>query len=331
MPSRPYVVYIVTPDMWEEAWIRLLLAELPISRYVPIDLWTPPARSRRRRSALALQSRLPGGVRPARRTLRRLLDPHDFSILIYNTWALNRAFVRELVDLFSRFDQVGVVSIDESCQDSPEIYDRVAFSIRIGFDADRFRDSGNLLVAPLGVPRHFVKPARTRDIGSRAYSWSFLGEVKNESRNNMVAALKAVRGSNFAHGIRTWGSDDSIRGSEYSDILADSVFAPSPSANVHSECYRTYEALECGAIPVADTEYYRETFGAPFPVCPPTWQGAAELLNSFLDDAESLERLHLECQAWWDSMKQTFPGKIERLAATSRAGRYQPATSPRNS
>lgn len=317
MPSRPYVAYTVTPDMWEEAWIRRLLAELPISRYVSVDFWTPPGRSRRRRSSLALQSHLPTVVRPARRTLRRLLDPHDFSILIYNTWALNRAFVRELVNLFSRFDHVGVVSIDESCQDSPEIYNGVSFSVRIGFNADRYRDSRNLMIAPLGVPRHFVKPGRLRDIGSRTYAWSFLGEVKNESRNNMVAALKAVRGNHFAHGISAWGSEDSIRGSAYSDILAESIFVPSPSANVHSECYRTYEALECGAIPVADTEYYRETFGAPFPVCPPTWQGAPDLLNSFLDDADSLKRLHRDCQAWWDSVKQTFPRKIKGLAAAS--------------
>jgi hypothetical protein len=32
----------------------------------------------------------------------------------------------------------------------------------------------------------------------------------------------------------------------------------------HPECYRTYEALEAGALPVVDSDYYRVVFGAPF-------------------------------------------------------------------
>jgi hypothetical protein len=123
-----------------------------------------------------------------------------------------------------------------------------------------------------------------------------------------------VRGERFVHSISTWNADDSIRGTGYSDVLADSVFVPSPAANVHEECYRTYEALECDAIPVVDTAYYRETFGAPFPVLQPGWADAAATVNALLEDTAALERLHEECRSWWQAAKRDYPRRIRALA-----------------
>ena len=40
--------------------------------------------------------------------------------------------------------------------------------------------------------------------------------------------------------------------------------APSPVGNSHPECYRTYEALQAGALPLVDTDYYWVVFRAPF-------------------------------------------------------------------
>jgi hypothetical protein len=90
-----YAVYRVTPDMWEEPWVRHLLGELPIARFSGLDYHTrPAAHPRRRRWALAAQSLLPGPLRPARRLLRRVVEPHDFSVFVYNTWALEHLGAR---------------------------------------------------------------------------------------------------------------------------------------------------------------------------------------------------------------------------------------------
>jgi hypothetical protein len=127
----------------------------------------------------------------------------------------------------------------------------------------------------------------------------------------MVDQLKRVNGDSFVHSISEWNSEDSLRGTGYSSTLADSVFVPSPPANVHRECYRTYEALECNAIPVVDSDYYREAFGAPFPIVRPDWEDAPETLNGLLDNAAALEDLHEKCRAWWDAVRQDFPRKIK--------------------
>jgi hypothetical protein len=311
-----YVVYRVTPDMWEWPWIRRLLGQVPISRYEGLDLRTKPvAHPRRHRLSRTLQRPLPGRLRSTRRLWRRRIDPHDFSIYVYNTWALDYEMVSELSSLLAGFNHVGLVSIDESTQDSSDFYDRVTFAVRIGFDTVKYERARNLIVAPLGVPKHFVRPDDLRDIKDRELSWSFLGEVKNPSRRNMIARMNEVSGKSFIHAISAWNADDSLRGAAYSGVLADSVFVPSPSANVHCECYRTYEALECGAIPVVDTEYYRKAFGAPLPIARPTWEGAADMLNGWLEDPESLERLQRDCEAWWEGVKTGYPKKVKALAA----------------
>ena len=129
----------------------------------------------------------------------------------------------------------------------------------------------------------------------------------------MVRQLEQVHGESFLHTTSAWNSDDGLRGGDYSGILTDTIFAPSPRANVHLECYRTYEALECGAIPVVDTDYYRAEFGAPLPVVQPTWEDAPAILNGFLDDRSALERLEEQCRHWWQNVKRAYPSKVRAL------------------
>jgi hypothetical protein len=313
-----YVVYTLTTNMWELPWVRHLLSALPVSRFEDVDLWSPPPDglldARVRRLRILLESLVPGPLRPTRRRLRGALEPHDSSIFVYNTWGLHPTVREELARLVSRFDDVGIVSVDEPTREPPETYARVAFGVRIGFAAEKYRGAQNLLVTPLGVPKTFVPAQASRNARERRFSWAFLGEVKNESRRNMVSGLQTVRGERFLHTTSGWDAADARRGTAYSDVLADSIFAPTPPANVHLECYRTYEALECGAIPVVDTDYYSTEFGAPFPVVQPTWGDAPEILNRFLGDRGALERLDAQCREWWADVKRSYPAKIMRLA-----------------
>lgn len=313
--GEKYVAYILTPNMWEDPWVRHLVGGLPISRFETLDLWSPPpAHPRRRRLSAAVQSSLPAVVRPTRRRLRRLVQPHEFSVFIYNTWGLDHVVRSEFTGLLSSLKHVGLVSVDEPTRDSTSTYRNVTFAVRIGFDAEKYHAVRNLLVAPLGVPKGFVPPRSIKGIAERRFSWSFLGEVKNPRRRAMVAHLRNVGGEAMVHAISSWDAQDSLRGLGYSEVVADSIFAPSPPANVHCECYRTYEALECDAIPVVDTSYYRDAFGAPFPIVEPSWEDAPQVLNSLLDDASSLERLHEECRAWWKGVRQSYPENVRRLA-----------------
>ena len=204
-------------------------------------------RARVRRLQIRLELLLPGPLRPTRRRLRRFIRPDGSSVFVYQTWGVDRMVRVELANLLSGLDDVGVVSVDEPMRDSARTYARVGFAVRVGFGAAQYRGAPNVRVAPLGVPSNFVPPESPKPLRERSFSWAFLGEVKNESGRKMVEHLDAVGGECFLHATSAWESEDALGGAPYSDILADAVFAPSPPANVHVECYRTYEALECGA------------------------------------------------------------------------------------
>ena len=91
--------------------------------------------------------------------LRRVVDPHEYSVFVYNTWGLDQAVREELSKLLSQYDGVGIVSVDEPTRDSKEVYGRVAFAVRIGFAAEKYDGAQNLLVTPLGVPWNFLPRA----------------------------------------------------------------------------------------------------------------------------------------------------------------------------
>jgi hypothetical protein len=193
--SHEYVVYNLTPNMWEEPWVRHLLADLPISCYEVRDLWSPPpARPRVRRFSIRLESLLPGPLRPTRRMVRRIVKPHDHAVFVYNTWGLDNAVRNELSRLVSRFDHVGIVSVDESARDSKDTYRHAAFALRVGFHAEKYQDTPNLLVAPLGVPKNFVPAQTVKGIADRRFSWAFLPRPASFSGQFSSPAKPATRG-----------------------------------------------------------------------------------------------------------------------------------------
>ena len=154
--------------MWEAPWVRHLLSEVPVSRHEVLDLWSPPpARARVRRLQIRLESLLPGPLRPTRRMLRRRVKPDGPSIFVYNTWGLDQAVLLELGRLLSRFGDVGIVSVDEPMRDSRDTYTGVAFGVRVGFAAEKYRGAENLLIAPLASAED-LRPTRSRRRSSRS-------------------------------------------------------------------------------------------------------------------------------------------------------------------
>ena len=108
---------------------------------------------------------------------------------------------------------------------------------------------------------------------ARDLVWAYAGRAQNMNRQEMLRNLDRlnVHGPAFVH-VTSQADDSSWAGGlarsidphRYGDVLSRAVLAPSPVGNSHPECYRTYEALAFGALPVVDTDYYEIVFGAPF-------------------------------------------------------------------
>jgi hypothetical protein len=48
------------------------------------------------------------------------------------------------------------------------------------------------------------------------------------------------------------------------------------------------------------------------------WADAPQILNTLLDDTQSLEKVHQECRSWWQTAKTDYPRRISALAEASR-------------
>jgi hypothetical protein len=47
---------------------------------------------------------------------------------------------------------------------------------------------------------------------------------------------------------------------DYRDLLLETIFAPSPIGNYNLDCFRTWETIECGAIPIIVAPTYQQPY-----------------------------------------------------------------------
>src|SRR5947209_969099 len=167
---------------------------------------------------------------------------------------------------------------------------------------------------PLGYCKGFasdggpLKPAT-----ERRYLWSFVGDAAKSSRAGMVRALAAVQPNLLISTQPIDYADVQPTGLppvQCADVLRESVFAPSPMGNVQIECFRAYEALESGTIPIVEKrltlDYYRELLGDhPLPTVS-SWAQARELVTSLHSSPAKLDALQRRCIDWWVEYKQSL-------------------------
>ena len=188
-----------------------------------------------------------------------------------------------------------------------------------------------VMVVPLGnhVPNTTtsILPA-----SERRYAWSFIGEAGKSSRPDMVRAMSSVEphisfSTTPVPGLAFWSKDVAgpkrIPRSESVEILQQSAFAPAPMGNVNLECYRLYEALDAGAIPIVEKrqflDYFTKLFGDhPLPTVR-NWRQARGLVRGYIDDPVRLNELQQQCHDWWTSYQRQLVDRIGAFLADRAA------------
>lgn len=182
---------------------------------------------------------------------------------------------------------------------------------------------------PLGYSVGFRQPQKVKRAGERAYVWSFVGALNKASRPEAVRALRKI-GPHFVQ-----ATDGFVMGgvnvgqgrlpeTEVAKILQESAFAPCPMGNVNLECFRIYEALEAGAVPLLERrfrfDYYNRLLGDhPLPTFD-SWRSAARFVADTSSRTGATNALQDACVRWWREYKQILSTEIgdyfrERLAS----------------
>lgn len=220
--------------------------------------------------------------------------------------------------------------LDENYEGGYDVYRNFRGVFRC-FWSDVFNEDF-LLRMPIGYQNGMGKGPLPEPATRRKFIWSFIGQAGKSSRPDAVRALASVephflfstdevRGFTFVSG--TEDRPRRLPAADAAQILRDSMFAPCPMGNANIECYRFYEALECGAIPIVEKrltlDYYRSLLGDhPVPTVR-SWNEARHLVNRLMQHPEQMDQLQQTCVAWWRDYKVRYAERVGEFLARRSA------------
>lgn len=160
----------------------------------------------------------------------------------------------------------------------------------------------------------------------RPIAWSFAGGMRDNRRAG-IECFKTIEPHKLV--IETGNSFNApltgLPTNEYRELMLSSKFVLSPTGNVSVDCFRLYEALECGCVPIAlpntefqpyDPSYWHKLFGEPPPfVCERTWELNLERVQKLLGDPEEYERVRAECEKFWVRYKHATSVRLQEACA----------------
>ncbi|QNI32856.1 hypothetical protein H7849_02315 [Alloacidobacterium dinghuense] len=173
---------------------------------------------------------------------------------------------------------------------------------------------------PIGYSVGMGRGGRHIDRASqRKYLWSFSGQLAKSTRPDMAKALLPLKPyflstSDEISDLKFLTGEDyqqkRLTRSDFSNLLLATAFSPCPMGNVQLECFRPYEALEAGSIPIVEKrltmDYYRDLLGEhPMPTVR-SWPEARHFIERMRQHPTEMDALQERCMSWWDGYKQNY-------------------------
>lgn len=172
----------------------------------------------------------------------------------------------------------------------------------------------NVLHLPLGFNTGFhsrdmkflqhIKPSRERSI-----QWSFVGNLKSDRKEAIDTFLQKWPDVTY----KCCKADKR----KMNEIYSESCFVLSPRGNVSLLCFRTFEAITCGAIPVIVSRDVHEISNTyrfdgvsstelPF-VTASSWDEAVQKCKHMTN----IDQVQQKCMEWWTSINAHITKTID--------------------
>jgi hypothetical protein len=225
---------------------------------------------------------------------------------------------------------------DEFYKESTSYYPNLDFIFRQYYRQEDHEKYRHCHFLTLGYKTGFTESLVQQPIQERKYFWSFAGQLKG-TRYDMAKYADRIPGGRL-HTTTQWNDPKGLNTQEYAALLNNTVFSLCPMGNYSVDCYRIYEALEAGAIPIIEAKdvrealavlfnpqlmlkygvwdqrfwlrnyhYWENAYGADFP-CPLIydWKNLEDLMGSI--DIKSLSQ---EIQRWWQKHKRSLAQLVQ--------------------
>lgn len=176
---------------------------------------------------------------------------------------------------------------------------------------------------PLGYLKYYLNGKNSREIvpkniESRSINCSFIGTPKSDRGHMMAVFTTQMANTHINPVINNWNFENlPVPQKVCFDTYSDSIFVICGRGNCSLDCFRIYEAIVAGAIPVIvggqdeinRTFYYNNRL-------PPllyfsSWEEAVLQCNKLLLEPEVLQKKQDDLLAWWHGQMASIHSLIQ--------------------
>ena len=219
-----------------------------------------------------------------------------------------------LIDIIKNVKPISIFYLSDEYGKSKNFVNELEKHTRVLFKhyGYTYSNSDKIFDIPLGYVKNFLKGKcsnniKLKKISERKYNVSFVGEIKQD-RKEMCDIFEEILDKTHIITTKTsWNNINKLKitPEELHNIYNDSIFVISGRGNYSLDCFRIYESIISGAIPVTigTEEEIKNTFSYGNDQLPllyfPNWQEAAIFCKKSLDNKENLQKLQDKLILWY--------------------------------
>jgi hypothetical protein len=187
--------------------------------------------------------------------------------------------------------------------------------------------SSNNLQLPIGYASSFLKKASSlaiqcKTIEERRINCSFIGAEKSD-RVYMCSLFRQMSNTRIELVHNPWKLQElAYSPSDLYDIYSDSIFVINGRGWCSLDCFRIYEAIVTGAIPVivgkeseVQTTFWYNNNIPPL-IYADSWENALHICKNLLGRREDLQKIQDRLQEWWHTILSDIINLIQQEVFT---------------
>ena len=210
----------------------------------------------------------------------------------------------QVLDIVLRIKPIIIVHLSDECGNKPEFTSLASYTKLLlhqyHFNHYPYNEYSNIIQIPLGYmtdmfSKEYALNFKHKPILERKYKWSFIGNIKQD-REELICKFSEKFQEKFV--------GNNILSSDMGNIYNDSIFVPNGRGNSVIDCFRIYEAILSGSIPVIVCEepefierFYYNNDIPPF-IYEKTWDDAVNKCEKLLNNIEEIKNISFKNYEW---------------------------------
>ena len=175
---------------------------------------------------------------------------------------------------------------------------------------------------PLGYVTGFLDYNKNNINNNKIHDFSFVGALKSDRLEMLKEFYKKFKKKNIKIGRTNWSDPNlqNVKPADLFDIYNNSVFVPIGRGNISLDCFRLYETIVAGAVPVIcgtnkeiDLTFNYNNNGMPELIIGENWEEAVSKCEKIYNDKDKINEIINKNNKWWERQISEISIKIKKL------------------